>query len=906
MADVPTFAEFYAAVHGGRQPFPWQARLARRVAAEGDWPAEIGVPTGLGKTSCLDIAVWSLAVDSASPPDRRRAPTRVWWVVNRRLLVDDTTNHAEELAGRLADSLGSGAADPALSRVAELLAERSVTGRPLEVIRLRGGAAVGRPSNPAQPAIVLSTIPMYGSRLLFGGYGVSRSMRPIDAALAGTDSLVLIDEAHLARHLVELFPPLVDCDPGRCHPLLVPRQRPTVVALTATGAVAQEDRFDLDAEDLANPVVRERVDATKPTRLQRPSGKTERALAEAALELLGRGGDGPRSCVVFANTPATARATYDRLTKALQKRNAAIEADVELLTGRIREREAADVRSRILLAARTGADRTVRNLVVVATQTLEVGADLDFDLLVTEACGVRALTQRLGRLNRLGTKSQAEAVYCHVAPGKGGVWPVYGTEPAEVIERLEAGCNDADQVDLGPARIGLVLGQPADEGTSAPAVLPALLWEWVKTTTPPPGAAPVEPYFSGLQPKDRTLSLVWRAYVPSNGDPIWPGVTHDESVDIPIAEARAVLDGMALVRLGVDRRGTEVVETDDLRPGDIVVVPADAGRYDDFGWAPDADDRPAIDMAVLRSGIPIEEAALRRLFGDSAPPDDVIARVIDPSPDADEVEIADAERELVAALRAAAPVGYEDSEWAELRDDLGHGIVFPVGEVPRVLRQRPATVEARSDELDENSLAMVIDLQSHGVGVAERARAIADALGLPEDLALAVERAARFHDAGKIDPRFQRWLDPSGAASRPVAKSDPKNRSRWQADRVAAGWPLGGRHEELSRRLVEEWIRQVEPGHSDLIAHLVVSHHGHGRPFLIPVEDRAAGCVSGELEGREVTAGSDLSVADWSQPTRFHSLCAEFGHWGLALLEAVVRQADHEVSAGRAGRWEVL
>ena len=53
-------------------------------------------------------------------------------------------------------------------------------------------------------------------------------------------------------------------------------------------------------------------------------------------------------------------------------------------------------------ATRKSAATREHHLVVVATQTLEVGADVDAEFLVTEACGVRALTQRLGRLNRLG------------------------------------------------------------------------------------------------------------------------------------------------------------------------------------------------------------------------------------------------------------------------------------------------------------------------------------------------------------------------------------------------------------------------------------------------------------------------------------------------------------------------
>ena len=31
-----------------------------------------------------------------------------------------------------------------------------------------------------------------------------------------------------------------------------------------------------------------------------------------------------------------------------------------------------------------------------------------------------------------------------------------------------------------------------------PEVLPGILWEWTKTTNPPEGEAPVEPYFSGI------------------------------------------------------------------------------------------------------------------------------------------------------------------------------------------------------------------------------------------------------------------------------------------------------------------------------------------------------------------------------------------------------------------------
>ena len=102
MTTLPSFPDFYRALHG-RDPFPWQSRLAELVAVSG-WPSEIGVPTGLGKTSSIDIAVWSLAAQADRHPSERTAPTRVWYTVNRRLLVDAVTDHALRLAGLLRDA----------------------------------------------------------------------------------------------------------------------------------------------------------------------------------------------------------------------------------------------------------------------------------------------------------------------------------------------------------------------------------------------------------------------------------------------------------------------------------------------------------------------------------------------------------------------------------------------------------------------------------------------------------------------------------------------------------------------------------------------------------------------------------------------------------------------------------
>ena len=169
---------------------PWQARLAAQIADTEEWPVEVGVPTGLGKTACLDIAVWWLASQADRAPARRTAPTRIWWVVNRRLLVDSTSEHAEAIGKALRDASTQelvGRSAEVVAAVADRLRALSAdpTADPLEVIRLRGGITSRRPMDPSRPAVMLSTLPMYGSRLLFRGYGTTRSMRPIDAAVAG-------------------------------------------------------------------------------------------------------------------------------------------------------------------------------------------------------------------------------------------------------------------------------------------------------------------------------------------------------------------------------------------------------------------------------------------------------------------------------------------------------------------------------------------------------------------------------------------------------------------------------------------------------------------------------------------------------------------------------------------------
>jgi len=89
------FPAFFQEVHGW-EPFPWQQALLHRVVEEG-WPRLIDVPTGLGKTAVLDVAVYAALLGS------EHARRRIFLVVDRRLIVDQAHEHAARIARALAD-----------------------------------------------------------------------------------------------------------------------------------------------------------------------------------------------------------------------------------------------------------------------------------------------------------------------------------------------------------------------------------------------------------------------------------------------------------------------------------------------------------------------------------------------------------------------------------------------------------------------------------------------------------------------------------------------------------------------------------------------------------------------------------------------------------------------------------
>ncbi len=244
-----TFPAFFEALWG-YPPFDWQTRLLERVHDSG-WPSTLDLPTGAGKTAALDIALFALALDSTLPPEERRQSRRIVLVIDRRVVVDQAFHRATRMAKKLDE-----AKDGVLAEVATAL--RSLSGNeeglPVLPAILRG--SMPRESewakSPSQPVILVSTVDQVGSRLLFRGYGVSDRMRPVHAGLLGRDTLLLLDEVHLARPFEETLAAITRWHhqgPDRSARLPAPL---VFVRMSATVADPSEEPFGLPEEDRNN------------------------------------------------------------------------------------------------------------------------------------------------------------------------------------------------------------------------------------------------------------------------------------------------------------------------------------------------------------------------------------------------------------------------------------------------------------------------------------------------------------------------------------------------------------------------------------------------------------------------------------------------------------------------------
>src|SRR5690606_28430685 len=327
--------------------------------------------------------------------------------------------------------------------------------------------------------------------------------------------------------------------------------------------------------DRQHPELGPRLAASKPTTLELLPCKADsdehiEAIVERACALAA--GDGTRrrrATAVVLNRVRRARQAFE----AIQERMT--DAEVVLLIGRSRPLERDQVLRDILPCIRAGRERDVgdssgdKPVIVVATQCIEVGADLDFDALLTEIAPLDSLRQRFGRLDRMGQCSPSARAILVATSDQAGARaaedPVYrdaskatwGWLVAHASARSE-GTKKVLAVDFGTAASAAWL--PPSHGeleallaprATAPAIQQEFIGRWSRTSRPPTDEPDVSLFLHGPD-ATREVQIVWRADLERPARPIWseqvaacPPSTW-EAVAVPIWEARRWLQGRQL------------------------------------------------------------------------------------------------------------------------------------------------------------------------------------------------------------------------------------------------------------------------------------------------------------------------------------------------------------------------
>jgi CRISPR-associated endonuclease/helicase Cas3 len=877
-------------------PFPWQEELLKRFV-RGAIPPALDIPTGLGKTAVM--AIWLVARVMGAA-----LPRRLVYVVDRRAVVDQATVEAERLRAWVGQ-------DPAVK------AKLGLT-RPLPISTLRGQHVDNREwlEDPAAPAIIVGTVDMVGSRLLFEGYGVSPKMRPYHAGLLGADTLLVLDEAHLVASFEKLLDSIAQGGNtfgprGKTRSSLVPSFR--LLSLSATGRSSTGESLTLTNGDRDHPVVRERLEARKGITLVHLGEDVDLTdeLAGRAWKLAGHG-TRPVRCIVFCDR----RADAEKVLKALDQQRQRTKALTELFVGgrRVFEREEA-ARRLSGLGFIAGSDVAPQAPVfLVATSAAEVGVDLDADHMVCDLVAWERMVQRLGRVNRRG-KGAAEVVVC--VPQA----PKPTRKQRSALDKAEGEREDKDRKALRgyeaclahlaayarpfehlPRRGDAADGSPAaivelrrrshsDSALAAmlraattpaplrPALTRPLVDAWSMTSLERhPGRPEIDPWLRGWVDDDppRT-SVVWRAHLPVRTDGKTPDTEVEaffeaaapHAVEILETETYQVVDWL-VARARALLRG----ESDHgLYPesiGAMVLDPAGELRRC-FRLAELADNKDQIE-AVLRQGTLIVD---RRIGGLANGLLDAVSAAspatVDDDPDSPGIPRLDGagEPRVRFRTRLTQEVSVSDGAW---RERLRLAVDEPEdGDTTWLLVEKWKHDGATEDDRSSGRPQLLIE---HQEWTEDEARSLAKSLGLDPAHTDTLGVAARLHDEGKRARRWQRAFH--AAPDGPYAKTlGPVNAFLLDGYRHELGSLPYAERDERFRALPEE-LR-------DLALHLVAAHHGYARPVI-----RTSGCEDAPPSALEARA-CEIAL-------RFARLQRRWGPWGLAWWEALLRAADQRAS----------
>ncbi len=841
-----TFDDDFALLTGN-PPFPWQRSLYERFIV-GDFPKACDLPTGLGKTYV--IVLWLLALAKNS-----KLPRRLVYVVNRRTVVDQSTAVAERLrtellkpeARHLREALDALAAVPAT--------------HPLAISTLRGEFADNAEwrRDPSRPAIIVGTVDMVGSRLLFTGYGCGFRSKPLHAGLLGQDALLIHDEAHLEPAFQKLLTAIV------YEQQLSHEPRPLkALALSATGRTQPD--FTLGDEDFRNRVVNERLYAKKTLRLHLLDDRKDLPdrIAAKAEQLQGK-------IIVFLSS-------VDHVEKCAQMLRKTRKHGVATLTGTMRGAERDQlvknpVFARFLPKPYNDVKMQDGTVFLVATSAGEVGIDLCADHLVTDLPPFDALAQRLGRVNRYGKGDAEVHVYC---------------EKLKEPPKTKANDEEGDEDDAKPGKrkeeydyarfftkkllgeLRVCSGETRDASPAALRALPhdarlnastpqpdihhvdALLfdrWSYTTIIDTLPGRPPVDEWLHGVAEWELpSTTIAWRREV------AWLTPEHlgrerldDFLADYPLRSRETLSDVTSRVLKHLDKLAARDKDGEQWAWLIRHDAPASFIKLRELVDSHDSNRNPVLNDATVV--LAPEAGGLNNGLLDGAAEFDT-SHCYDLGSKPGERLVHEAEEDTAAPahmrlVRSIRRLGDEDDEamWWHLY-----------------------AVSSRADDDGSRTRRTELLLDTHLRRTETWAIRLAGCLGLPDDQRNALARAGLAHDLGKRRRVWQRSI--KRFKEPPLAKGpmQPSALGHYRHE-------LGSLHDGDFRDLNDEA--------KDLALHAVAAHHGRARPHFPVVES-----YDPELK-ENVVAALVREV-----PLRFDRLQRRYGRWGLAWLESILRAAD--------------
>ncbi len=818
---------------------------------------------------------------------RLETPRRLVWIVDRRVVVDQATSEAEELVLRLS---GEG---QTLRSLRNTLLGLSLTGsedEALVISTLRGEREDNRlwSKDPSRAAIIVGTVDMVGSRLLFSGYRDGRSRRALHAGLLGHNALLINDEAHLTPAFASLLAKLAEMQAQ-----LGAENGLRVMRLSATSRTGQRYWPPSLAEDSKQPEFRKVLAAPKHLEIV-PAGKGHARLLELAIA------PGPLRTLIFLRKPEDVREIATALAHKLGDKSGRIIC----LTGTMRGFERDKLVRHPVFEEFAAAGRPSESCWLIATSAAEVGVNISSDRLITVLDTADHLIQRFGRLNRFGeTEGHAyllvsDAELKDAAQNESKQKDPRQSMALAYFRELLSTAND-----ISTAR--LFDSPPPAEACSGPP-LEAQLHSWLvdvwsQTSLGAHPARPaVEPWLHGKQEKYPETYIAWREDV---RDLSASGVDI-EDLELALAKYRVLAhERLREPTYQLQEKFAELAQKSDLvtpllcqkTDGSVsvltlrevadklqaaqlayseLILPPGLGSLNQGMFSPECSD--ANGSAELSAPYDLAGCELDQTSGDVRYSAKRACYRATPAEDGWQLQRLGG----LPADKREQPVVLPDLQAGTLRDfasGRGWRIQFRL-EVPSAEGEdepNPAVLLYFKQIAKNMSGSAPVLLQHHLDAVAERACALGERLGLPEEIKRALMLAGQLHDLGKQARIWQRAASNPDDAP-PVAKSATPMRPRMLA---------GFRHELASLRHAERHLDEGVPAEvRDLALHLIAAHHGHARPGF----ERKA-------YDRQHRRESERLAIEAAQ--RFGRLQQRYGAWGLAYLETVFKAADALASA---------